>query len=74
MKKRGDYLDHRDHRLPMLKEAGTEEFRRSLKLNPMKQFDKEVGNEERVRKEERPAGNSPGIDFYPSSLFCFTDT
>jgi len=43
-------------------------------LDPLKQFDKKIGEEERIRKDQYPAGNSLGIDLYFSSLFCFMNT
>jgi len=55
----------------LLKEAGTEEFRKLSKLlkgfnpstvepflDPLKQFSEEIGDEECVRKNQCPAGDS----------------
>ena len=71
-KKRGDDLDHRDHRLSTVEggwDGGVQEVIKIIKminlstaepllLDQSKQFCEEIGDEECVRKDQCPAGDS----------------
>ncbi len=93
-KKRGDDLDHRDHRLSAVeggRDGGVQKVVKIIKgeflkilsglftlnhqlLDQSKQLGEEIGDEKRVRKYQRPTGNSLGIDLYPSPFFCLPNT
>ncbi len=71
-KKGGDDLDHRDHRLSTVEggwDGGVQKVAKIIKminlstaepsnLNQSKQFGEEIGDEEHVRKNQCPAGDS----------------
>jgi len=71
--KKGDNLYREIIAFQRVKEAGMEEFMKSL-LYQFQQSSKKIRNKEGIGKDECPNGHSFETNFNPSYFFYFTDT